>query len=352
MAEDPPRRRAVLPRDQGGSVELKEGTGGILAMCPCDDFLEIYKRDVTFRLETPETIDPGRTNPNAAMVAAVSDRIGCADPVIARVLLQGRDIIESAFLVEPIDKKAVVRSLHTIKESLVACRKSANAVRRHVEDVANQIEQSGISRDRFDRSIPSLPQVPDLEIAATQFLISAKRGIKALCTLVPLFVDTDRSDSNFDYLGNRLEKLLGGDAPLVQFVRAHADAIRYIIDLRNRQEHPEPGRSTRIDNFRVQADDALRVPMWYVTGDAPRSIHVDMGATIDLLVEIAEWLLIHLVDYRLDARFPFVIEEIDEKSVNPDMPIKYRLTLNIAKLSLPPTAGENESSSHPRSNEP
>jgi hypothetical protein len=110
MAEDQPKQRAVVPRDQGGSIELKEGTGGILATCPCDDFLEIYKKDVTFRLETPETIDPARTNPNAPMVAAVSDRIGCADPVIARVLLQGRDIIESAFLVAPVDKQGVVRS--------------------------------------------------------------------------------------------------------------------------------------------------------------------------------------------------------------------------------------------------
>ena len=339
MAENHTTRRAVLPRDRGGSIELKEGTGGILAACPCDDFLEIYKKDVTFRLETPETIDPERTNPNAPMVAAVADRIGCADPVIARVLLQGRDIIESAFLVEPVDKKGVVRSLHSIKEALVACRKSADLVRRRVEEIVAQIEQSGVDKDRFGRSVPSLPQVPDLELAATQFLISAKRAIKGTCNLVPLFVDTDRADSNFDHLGNRLDKLLGGDAPLVRFVRAHADAIAYLIDLRNCQEHPQPGKSTRIDNFRIEPDGSIRVPMWFVTGETPRPIHVEMGAAIDLLVEITEWLVIYLADHRLDSRWPFVIEEVDEESINRDMPVRYRLTLDIGKLNLPEPSG-------------
>jgi hypothetical protein len=234
-----------------------------------------------------------------------------------------------------------------VKEALVACRKSADLVRRHVEDIVTQIEKSGVNRDRLGRSVASLPQVPDLELAATQFLISAKRAIKSICNLVPLFVDTGRSDSNFDHLGNRLESLLGGDAPIVQFVRAHADAVRYLIELRNGQEHPQPGQSTRIDNFRVQPDDSIRVPMWYVTGNTPRPIHVEMGAAVDLLVEIAEWLVIYLVDHRLDSRWPFVIEEIDEKSVNPDMPVKYRLTLDIRRLNLPGVGVENDRSVPP-----
>ncbi len=36
-----------LPRDAAGRLELNEGTGGIIAMCSCDGFLEVYKQDVT-----------------------------------------------------------------------------------------------------------------------------------------------------------------------------------------------------------------------------------------------------------------------------------------------------------------
>ncbi len=84
-----------LPRDAAGSFELSEGTGGLTAMCSCDEFLEIYKEDVTFRIRTPESIDPKRTNPNAPFVAAVADTVGSSSPAVARVLLQGRDIVQA-----------------------------------------------------------------------------------------------------------------------------------------------------------------------------------------------------------------------------------------------------------------
>ena len=78
-----------LPRDAAGHLELNEGTGGIIAMCSCDGFLEVYKQDVTYRIQTPETIDPDRTNPHTRFVAAVADRVGSSNPIVARVLLQG-----------------------------------------------------------------------------------------------------------------------------------------------------------------------------------------------------------------------------------------------------------------------
>ena len=324
-------------------MELTEGTGGILSMCPCDDFLEIYKEDVTFRFETPETIDPERTNPNAPFVAAVSDRVGCADPIVARVLLQGRDIVDSGFFAEPVDKKAVIRTLHGIKEALVAGRKAAVSVNASVNQIASVVEEKGIARDRPGRSLPSVPQVPDLDVLATQFLISAKRAIKGICALVPIFMDVERPDSNFDHLGDRLEKKLGLDAPIVRFVRDHAEGIRYLIELRNGQEHPQPGLTTRIDNVRIQPDGSARAPMWYRTGETPRPVHKEMVAGIDLLVEVSEWMLIFLVDERLDVRWPWAIEELDTKSINPKMPIRYRLTIDASRLNFSKPDDRNES---------
>jgi hypothetical protein len=178
----PPSR--PMPRDRGGNINLTEGTGGILAMCPCDRFLEIYKRDMTFRIETPETIDPERTNPNAPMVATVADRLGCAHPIVARVLLQGRDILDLAILSSAVDKAAVVGKLHAIKEALVACHKAADQVAQHVAAADERWAASQATSQPAQRVIPSLPQVPDLELTVTQFLISAKRAIGVVCGLV------------------------------------------------------------------------------------------------------------------------------------------------------------------------
>src|SRR5450759_4775172 len=55
-------------RDSAGSVELHGGTGEILQMVGLANYLEAYKADTTFRVQTPQTVDPHNTNPNAPWV--------------------------------------------------------------------------------------------------------------------------------------------------------------------------------------------------------------------------------------------------------------------------------------------
>ena len=65
-------------------------------MCSYDGFLEVYKQDVTNRIQTPETIDPDRANPHTQFMAAVADNVGSSSPIVARVLLQGLEILNGA----------------------------------------------------------------------------------------------------------------------------------------------------------------------------------------------------------------------------------------------------------------
>ena len=78
-------------------------------MCSCDGFLDVFKLDLTYRIQTPETIDPDRTNPHTPFVAAVADNLGSSNPIVARVLLQGLEILSGAVFDRRIDKEAVVR---------------------------------------------------------------------------------------------------------------------------------------------------------------------------------------------------------------------------------------------------
>jgi hypothetical protein len=330
----------MLPRDQPGSVELTEGTGPILDMCSCGAFLEIYKEDTTFRFETPETIDPDRTNPNAPFVAMVSERIGTSNPIVARVLLQGRDIVQSAFLPNVVDKEKVIIELHDIKEALITCFKASTTVNKHVRELSEQISHQGVATDRYGRTLPSLPQVPDLEPLCTQFLIAAKRAVRSICTLPSLFWDLDRVDTNFDHLAKRLQLVLDEDHPVTMFVRDRADIVRYLTVLRNGQEHPTADERTHVDNFRVLPDGTLRAPSWYLTGQDPAAINVDMAAGIEWLVEITEDLVVYLVDSRLGGGLPYALEVIPDAEIDPKKPIRYRLT--IALSPSPHTAAEGD----------
>jgi len=323
--------KSKFPRDSAGSLDLHGGTGGITAMCSCGEFLEVYKEDMTFRVKTPESIDPGRTNPNAPFVAAVSDTVGSASPAVARVLLQGRDILEAAILKKPIDKPGVVRALHACKEALVVCEKVAARVASEVDTIIVDIQASGVNRDSRGSALNPFPQVADLEAEATAFLIHAKRSIQAICRLPSTFLSVPPKDNNFDALGKTLATAIGAQAPVTEFVLANAPRVRYLIELRNYQEHPGAKRMV-IDNFAVMPDGTILVPMWYVSGETPRPIREEMPAAVDFLVQMAEAMLIHLVMHTVAGDSPFIIQEFDAAQVNPKMPIKYRLSIDLSKL--------------------
>jgi len=313
-----------LPRDAAGHLELNEGTGGIIAMCSCDGFLEVYKQDVTYRIQTPETIDPDRTNPHTRFVAAIADNVGSSNPIVARVLLQGLEILNGAVFDRRINKEAVVRELHAIKEALVACHKVAERVVSRVTGVVSDGETHGLPGDERGSFNP-FPQVPDLEADATTFLIHAKRAIRRISQLPSIFFSIP-GDSDFDHLLKRLGKVAAA-REMVEFVLDNAPGIRYLSDLRNCQEHPKKGRQTMMDNFKVLPNGSVALPMWYVSGDTPRPVAGEMRQAIDFLIMMAEAMLIHLVMACVTKNFQFIIQPIEP--VNPTNPMKYRISVDI-----------------------
>jgi hypothetical protein len=327
------KKKKILPRHSAGSMELKEGTGPIIAMCQCGEFLEIYKVDKTFRVQTPECIDPDETNPNAPWIVTPVDDIGSSNQIISRVLLQGHDILKSAMFEKNIDIEAVTKTLHNCKESLVSCYKIANRIASNVANVIKKVSTDGISTDNNGRSLNPFPHVPELETECATYLVHANRAIKSICELPGLFLDLDKVDSNFDSLAMRLRRVLGEDAHLSKFVRDNAGGVRYLIDLRNFHEHPKEQR-TIIENFRLMPDMKIQMPMWYVTGNDPRPISVEMEAAINFLVELAEAMLIHLVLTSVVKTFPFIIERVEESKIDPKNPIIYRLSIDITKMKI------------------
>ena len=330
----PPRKH--LPRDEAGSIELQGGTGGITGMCSFADFLEVYKEDVTFRVRTPESIDPERTNPNARMVAAMTDDVGSSSPAVARILLQGREILEAAALAQTVDKPAVVKLLHSCKEEVIVCEKVTARVAGRVEQIMKDIRGGTIKPDKRSRALSALPQVPNLDADAASFLIHAKRAVGIICRFPSAFLDVPAKDNNFDDLAKTLEKTVSPTAPVTALVRDNAAVVRHLITLRNCQEHPGQKR-TIVANFALLPDDSIAPPAWHVSGETqPSPVDQDMRAAVQFLVEIAEAMLICLVMHTIDKRFPFLIQEYDPGQVNPKKPIRYRLSVDLSKLITKP----------------
>ena len=325
---------AKLPRDSAGSFELKEGTGPITGMCSCGDFLEIYKIDKTFRVKTPESIDPERTNPNAMWTASPHADVGSSNLIVSRVLLQGNDILQAAMFERNLDKEAIILHLHSCKETLIACELTALKINSKIDKIVEDISKSGVSTDNHGRGLNPFPQVQDLEIDCGTFLVQANRAIKIVSELPSLFLQLDRQDSNFDHLAKRLEKAIGSDANLTKFVVENSVDINHLTELRNFHEHPKK-RKTTIDNFRLMADSSILSPHWFVSGNPPRPIKEDMLGAIEFLTTIAELMLIHLVMHTITKNFPYIILAISEKEMSASNPIRYKLSLDVNNMNFP-----------------
>ncbi len=319
----------ILPRHAAGSFELKEGTGGITGMCPCGQFLEIYKIDKTFRIQSPESIDPEQTNPNALWVTTPVSDIGSKNPIISRLLLQGHEILKAALFDREIDKEVVLLLLHTCKENLLACDKVAKKVAVEVDKIILKIQTEGVATEKNARGLNPFPHISDLTTECDTFLTKAKRAIKSICELPKVFFALPTEDNNFDSLATSLAPILEHDDPLLKFVTSQTTSIKQIIELRNCQEHPKKHRKTVIENFRLTPDTKIMVPQWYITGDKATPIKEEMGEIVSYLLEIAETMLILLVMASVKKELPFVIEKIEDSNINPDAPIKYRLSMSL-----------------------
>lgn len=321
----------MLPRHAGGKIDLQGGTGKITGMISLGAFLETYKKDITFRIQSPENIDPEEINPNALWVTSPIENIGSENPIIARVLLQGHEILKTACFDKNVVTEQVVITLHQCKETLIACEKIYLKISEEIDKIIEKIESSGIERDNKGRGLNPFPQVIGLEHDCGSFLVYVNRTIKSICELPSLFVHLDRVDSNFDHLGKRLGDVYGDKSELTKFVISNADTIRYLIELRNYHEHPK-SKKTIIRNFQLLPDSNINVPTWEVTGHPQQAIHTEMKAIIDFLVQVTESMLIHLVMSTISSNFPWIIQKIDAANIDPDNPKHFKLTLDI----LPP----------------
>lgn len=331
-----PRANKNLPRHDAGSMELLGGTGPITTMCSCGSFLEIYKQDKTFRVQTPESIDPDETNSNAPWVASPVADVGSSNLTVARVLLQAREMLDAAMFDEELDKEAVILHLHKCKEMLLACERLATRLAGRIDVIIKQISEHGISKDNHGRGWNPFPQVQDLDLDCGAFLTQANRAIKLICELPALFIKLDKTDSNFDHLSKSLSETLGEESPISSFVRENAARMRYLIELRNFHEHPKKVK-TVIENFRVLPNGQIQTPTWYLEGQGradPHPIKEEIAASVNFIRDIAEIMFIHLLMYRISKSFPFFIKEIPEDEIVSTLPIRYRLSIDVTRMQV------------------
>lgn len=321
-------------RDSAGSFTLPDGASGITRLCSLQDHVEIFTEDGTYMMQTPETIDPGRTNPDTLWVNAKVADVGSASPAVARSFIMAYDVLKQMVTDPPLDKDALLIQMHVIKQHLVECETGATNFEASLSAEIQAMESTGGALAAGGRTLARFPMVKNLNADVTSFLVTAKRTIREICHLLDLVWKFSRSHSALTHVVKELTAKFGEDHRLVQVMSERAKGATRIVTLRDGQEHKATtGAKLHIDNFRMLPSNEILIPVWFLDGDDPTPIADEMQAISEFLIDLTETAFIGSIYHHLAPWPPQIFEWIDPP--DPKAPMRYRLTIDAGQLNLP-----------------
>lgn len=338
------RNDPIYPRDGAGGFKIPATKpGAIKCMCPLPGrHLEIFTPEETFKVVTPDTVDPKRTNPNAMWVNAKTHDVGCASPYVARTFVMASQMLQSRITPpEEQDRDTVLIRMHAIKERLLECDSACSSLKNYIGEAVARIEEEGLKLSAGSRSYENFPVVPDLDSRMTVFLIAARRCITEICHIPDSFFKLGRSHSSLDHLLEKeLTPALGENHPFVMYLSAKAGGTRWIIRLRDGQEHSATTKGPKLNlhNFQLMPTNQVRPPCLFLDGDDPVDLVTVTSSIANFLLELAEGMFAGAVDCTLPEWPPMVVQEVAR--LDAECPVRYELTVDASRLRLPSQPSE------------
>jgi hypothetical protein len=291
-----------------------------------DDFIEIYAENATYRLKTPDHLDPKRTVPDMPGSQSVHALVGSSSPFIARIVIQSDEALGN-WPLRSGNRDTIKRHLHACKEDALTCDAAYRQLKIPYEAaVARVLEHKVPIKDRTIEC-PSLPTLRD---NATAFLTSAKRALQSIGEVFNQFYAVDGNkprveNANFEFAIVRLEQSPPINIGLVDYLKKTVPALKRFADLRNGLEHPNGTDMTQIEDFHP-TPSGFNPPTWRRgTLVTKASILEDMNYFLDILVYFSETVFFHCLMDNLAVNLPLRVAMVPESKIDPGCPVLYRI---------------------------
>jgi len=230
--------------------------------------------------------------------------------------------------------------MHRCKEYLLICENNKKLICKETERICQICSKGELKKEGYH--FVDFPQIDHLEEYCAAFLSNAKLTIQTLAELINKFYKTNFDGPRFDEVVKWSKKALQHNEHFIKCLEKNQSGMKFIVDLRNAQEHPKANRKLIIENFTLKPGNKISIPQWYISGKEPNPIHSTMIAMIEFLIAIAESIFLYCVMDNINSSFPFIVKVKDDSSLAPDCPIKYSIEPNIVMHQDNPQKKEAE----------
>jgi hypothetical protein len=330
--------------DRNAAFSIELGSGGddaIQQMIALNASLYVFSTKKIFRIHTAADIDPERTAPDTRHAYQEIYPIGCSNSFVARSIIQAKQILDRVILEPGLSKSTLLDAIWAAAELLVRCENSYFQIYNETISLLATCDEL-IEAARLKPSIPSFPQITELEERVGSFLGSAKRCLEKTHALLGAFYDCPDHGSNFQAYREWMAANRSGSEAVLRLLDDNKDWIRFIAEARNALSvnHARQNFILEVQNFKLQPGNKFSGPSWRhdlsdrggpVQGywsDIIKDMDTHMHNMITFLEEVYILCILDRCDRRLP--FEFAVYRKPEHDISRECPVVY-----VAQVTRP-----------------
>lgn len=314
-------------RDEAGSFGLPEGEKGeIITMIDFGEFMEVYTEQSTYKLMTPDSIDPKREHQNVPWVYTKISDFGASNPLVANTVIMVNEFLRQLYSNEDSNRIQIISKARDIKNVLLNYLLSLQSlIDNSNSEIKKFIENGSVMNGKAHAYFP---QLKELDGYATDFLISAKRCIQEISVMVNFFLPLKSKHGRIDRLLKDVKTNHQDATMLINVLKEHLPMCVHIYNLRNAQEHAATTDAPLIvNNFSFENGNEINPPKWGIKGQGFKCVHEEANEILWFLITFFEEVFLSCVSLVFPT-FPKYEIVFNENPVKKN-PVRYRLHLSL-----------------------
>ncbi len=281
-------------------------------------------------------IDPDNKEPDTRHSYQFKCSIGSRNPVVARTILQAKDVLNSVSFNSGLNKQVILDHVWDCAQFLINCQKSYYDIYSDTTKLMFECDKI-IKRWKTASCVPSLPQVKNLEQRVGTFLGNGKRFLEKSHELLHIFYGCTCYNSDFPAYRSWMAKNKPSKTEITIFLEQNKDWIQLLAWYRNAHDinHFQPNFNLTIENFKSRAGNKFTNPCWRydfsgkkgAVQDEPSDLIIDMNGFVTDMLTFFEELFLLCVKDNWDVRFNYEIYRHKEENINAKCPTLYFISL-------------------------